>query len=363
MPYQLIAAPLSLYSGKVRGYMRWKNIAYREVLSSRSVYKDVILPRVGYPIIPVLITPKGRTVQDTTNIIDHIESHEDTISVYPNPPKQKLAALIFELFGDEWLRIHAMHYRWHYNKEYAWAEFGATSAPEKSKAEQFEIGKKNASKFMGMLPALGITEKSAPAIEASYEIFLKRFHAHLENHTHLFGTRPSIGDYGLLGPLYAHNYRDPASGKIMQHLAPHVAKWCLNTHAPQHPLSGDFLEADEIPSTLIPLLQMFVDEHLPILRDTAEHLKTWAHDKSNGDSVPRALGVHTIRIHGIEEQAAIMPYSLWMLQRITDYLQTLKGDDLKAAKSLLETIGAEALLNPNASPRLTHKNFKLIISE
>ena len=28
-------------------------------------------------------------------------------------------------------------------------------------------------------------------------------------------SRPSIGDFGLVGPLYAHQYRDPASGDLI----------------------------------------------------------------------------------------------------------------------------------------------------
>ncbi|PHR60106.1 MAG: glutathione S-transferase [Robiginitomaculum sp.] len=362
MPYQLIAAPLSLYSGKVRGYMRWKNIAYREVLSSRSVYQDTIMPRIGYPIIPIMITPDDQTVQDTTDMIEYIEAHETTASITPTTPKQHLAALIFELFGDEYLRTAAMHYRWNYNKEFAWAEFGATAAPHLGKPEQLEVGKTAATKFMGMLPALGITDKSIPAIEASYEQFLSLFNTHLETHSQLLGTRPSIGDYGLLGPLYAHNYRDPASGEIMKRLAPNVAKWCLGTHAPQHPLSGDFLEDDLIPHTLIPLLKMFTQEQLPILLNTAKHLQIWAQDKETGTEVPRALGMHTININGTEENAAIIPYSLWMYQRVTDYVATLEHEDLASVKSLLKTIGAEIIAIPNTTPRLTRKNFKLVLA-
>ncbi|HHL42600.1 MAG TPA: glutathione S-transferase, partial [Hellea balneolensis] len=126
MPYQFLAAPLSLYSGKVRGYLRWKNIPYREILANRDIYEHEIVRRVGYPIIPVLLTPNDETIQDTTDIIDYLENHEPGPSVYPDGDLQKLVALIFELFGDEYLVIAAMHYRWAYNKEYAWGQFGKT---------------------------------------------------------------------------------------------------------------------------------------------------------------------------------------------------------------------------------------------
>lgn len=361
MIYQLIAAPLSLYSGKARGYMRWKNIPFREVLSSRDVYANVILPRVGYPIIPVMITPDDTTIQDTTDIIDYIEANEAGPSVYPEGPCQKLAALIMEVFGDEWLLMAAMHYRWKYNKEFAWQEFGKISRPDLSSEEQFETGKKTATKFMGMLPALGITEKTMPAIESSYEKFLDAFNTHLGHHEFLLGSRPSIGDYGLLGPLYAHNYRDPASGEMMEKLAPAVVDWCLHTHAPQHALEGDFVADDGIPVTLIPLLEMFADEHLPILLDTAKHLSAWAADKSSGEFVPRALGMHAFTIDGVEDNRAILPFGLWMLQRVSDHLNSLDGTDKSSAHALLDTIGARALIDMDV-PRLARINFKLALA-
>ena len=124
MHYTLYAAPLSLYSGKARGYLRWKNVPYREVLATREIYGSEILPRVGWPVMPVLVAPDDSTVQDTTDIIDYVEAHEAGPSIYPDGPQQKLAALILELFGDEWLLIAAMYYRWTFNEEFAYSEFG-----------------------------------------------------------------------------------------------------------------------------------------------------------------------------------------------------------------------------------------------
>ena len=362
MPYQLYAAPLSLYSGKARGYLRWKNVAYCEVPCSREVYEQDLVPRIGFPIVPVLVTPDDVTVQDTTDIIDYVEAHEPGVSVYPVGSKQKLAALIMELYGDEFLVIAAMHYRWAYNKEYAWGEFGKALFPDMPAEQQFEAGKQAASKFMAFLPMLGISEKSISGIEKSYEAFLQAFDTHLAKHNFLFGSRPSIGDYGLLGPLYAHNYRDPKSGEHMERIAPRVADWARRTHAPQHPLSGDFLADDTIADTLLPMLKMFAAEQLPLLIDTAKELEKWADGKDSGTEIPRAIGGHEYTIGGVTETRALIPYSLWMLQRVTDYLANLSGTDKDAAIALLTSIGADALIDFKITPRLTRKNFKLAIA-
>lgn len=362
MPYQLIAAPLSLYSGKVRGYLRWKNVAFSEVLSTAEVYKNTILPRVGWPVVPVLISPDDTTVQDSSDIIDYVENAEPGASVYPDTPVQKLVALIMELFGDEWLLLSAMHYRWTYNEDFAYQEFGNASAPELSKQQRFELGKKLAKRFKGSLPFLGITKKTASAIEKTYEAFLRAFDEHLAKHDFLFGSRPSIGDFGLLAPLYAHNYRDPASGEMMERIAPRVADWCRRAHAPQEALSGEFVTNDQVPETLLPILRMFAKEQLPILMDTLADLEKWVSENPDTKELPRITGFHKFKIDGVEEGRAVLPFSLWMLQRVLDHLASLSGDDRKAAVELLAKIGAQDLLNMQVMPRLKRENFKLVIA-
>ena len=360
--YTFYAAPLSLYSGKVRGYLRWKNVPFREVLATREVYKREILPRVGWPIMPVLVAPDDSTVQDTTDIIDYVEAHEDGPSIYPKGPKQKLAALILELFGDEWLLMAAMYYRWTFNEEFAYQEFGNALYANLPKDERAKKGRADGAKFKAFLPLLGITPNTAPAIETTYEEFLRAFDAHLGEHDYLFGSRPSIGDYGLLGPLYAHNYRDPASGEHMEKTAPRVANWCRRAHAPQHPLTGSFIGRNEVPKTLIPILKIFAREHLPILLSTAEHMKAWQAANPNEIEVPRAIGMHEFRIGGVVDNRGVIPYPLWMLQRVTDHLAGLTGTDKTQAETLLKSIGADALINFKTEPRLTRKNFKLTIA-
>jgi len=362
MSYTLYAAPLSLYSGKARGYLRWKNVPFLEVLATREIYASVLLPRVGWPVIPVLVAPDDTTVQDTTDIIDYVEAHEPGPSVYPVGPKQKLAALMLELFGDEWLLIAAMYYRWTFNEAFAYTEFGNALYANLPVEERAAKGREDGAKFKAFLPLLGITPKTAPAIEATYEEFLRAFDAHLAEHYYLFGSRPSIGDYGLLGPLYAHNYRDPASGAHMEKTAPRVAAWCRNTHAPQHSGTGEFVAEDEIPDTLIPILKMFAREQLPILRSTLAHLKTWHAAHPDADEVPRAIGMHEYTIGDVTENRGVIPYSLWMLQRVTDHLASLSGADKDVAIALLNSIGAEALIDLEMTPRLTRKNFKLHIA-
>jgi glutathione S-transferase len=357
----LYGAPLSLFSGKARAYLDWKAVDYKEVLSTTDVFRDVILPNVGRPVIPVVQTAAGEILQDTTCIIDHYEATESGPSVYPDTPRQRLAALLLECFGDEWLVIPAMHYRWNYNEEWAYGEFGKTSLPNGTKEEQYSLGKERAGPFRGSLPILGVNEQTISAIEASYEALLADLDAHFAIHPFLFGTRPSIGDLGLIGPLYAHLYRDPASGEIMERLAPRVAQWVRRMVEVEAPQSGKFLPDDEIPTTLYPILRRMMDEQIPHLKSVARMLGEWS-QQNKGNEPPRGLGMADFTIEGVTSQRMAFPFSLWMLQRALDYLASLSGDDQQACSDMLHKVGGENVLSFDFPVKLVFENHRLSIA-
>lgn len=360
--HTLYGAEISYYTGKARAYFDWKGVPYTEELATREVYREVILPRVGWAVIPVVVTADGETLQDTTEIIDWFEARAPEPSVYPASPAQRLAALLLECYGDEWLKIPAMHYRWNYNEEELLFEFGRLSAPGASEAEQREIGAKRAGPFRGALPFLGVTPDMRGAIETSYEALLAELDAHFAAHAYCFGTRPSIGDYGLIGPLYAHNYRDPKSGEMMKAQAPHVARWVERMIDPPQARGGAFLAGDEVPRTLVPVLARMMREYLPVLEKTAHAFAAWAADKPPGTEIPRALGTHAFTLEGTAGERAIFTFDLWMLQRPLDYLRGLGGADRAAAATLLAACGGEALENFPAYPRIARENFKLVLA-
>ena len=69
----MYGAEFSLFSGKLRAYLRKKGIAFIEKSPSVLTYRRFIEPRTGVRFIPVLHTPDDRVLQDTTAIIDVLE--------------------------------------------------------------------------------------------------------------------------------------------------------------------------------------------------------------------------------------------------------------------------------------------------
>ena len=358
--HQLIGAPVSLYTGKARAYLRFKGIPFDEVLATQDVYRSVILPRTGVRYIPVLITDDDVAVQDTTEIIDQLELRYPEPSIYPTSPAQRLVALLLEVYGDEWLVIPAMHFRWNIaeNRAFAVREFGATAAPEASADEQLALGEKLSQPFAGALSALGITERSAPAIEASYAQVLADLDRHFAALPFLLGTRPSLGDFGLFGPLYAHLYRDPYSGRALRQQAPHVAAWIERMRTPPGD-QGAFLSDDHVPETLLPILQRMFTEQVPVLLTTVESVRVWADGDASRRALPRALGVHDFAVQGVEAQRAVFPYQVWMWQRPYDLVRGLSASESPQVDALLERIAgareAFALPIPRRVQRLNNK--------
>ncbi|MEP1420479.1 MAG: glutathione S-transferase family protein [Erythrobacter sp.] len=357
MSVTMFGAPPSLFSGKARAYLDWKGVEFSEKLPSDPDFISKVIPEVGRPVIPVIQLDDGTLLQDTTVIIDHFERQANGPSIYPETPRQRLAALLLECFGDEWLVIPAMHYRWHYNEEWIYSEFGKTALPGGTPQDQYEAGKQRGAMFKGFVPMLGINEHTAPAIEASYEALLGELDSHFGSHDFLFGSRPSIGDYGLIGPLYAHNYRDPKSGELMKRLAPNVARWVERMIEPE-PLSGEFLADDEIPATLVPILARMMREHLPYLKSVAELLDGWAAQNPDAE-VPRTVGMADFTIEGVTGQRAALPFGLWMFQRSLDYLASLNGDAREDTKALLCKCGGDAVVEFKMPCRLNFESFKL----
>ena len=362
--HQLIGAPVSLYTGKARAYLSFKRIPFDEVLATQEVYRSVIVPRTGVRYIPVLITDDDVAIQDTTDIIDQLERRYPEPAIYPESPAQRLVALLLEVYGDEWLVIPAMHFRWNIpeNRAFAVREFGATSAPLASSDEQLAIGETLSKPFAGALPVLGITELSVPAIEASYEQLLRDLDRHFAALPFLLGTRPSIGDFGLFGPLYAHLYRDPYSGRMLRQRAPNVAAWVERMLEPSRD-QGAFLAGDQVPETLMPILQRMFREQVPVLLQTVESIRAWAEGNPDARALPRALGMHSFALEGVEAQRAIFPYNVWMWQRPSDHASGLGDADRRRVSALLAAVpgASEALLAP-IPRRLRRVNNKLVLA-
>src|SRR3954451_14920235 len=109
--YRIIGAEMSPYSVKVRSYFRYKGILHQWLLrnaASQAEYEK----HAKMPIIPLLVTPEGTAIQDSTPIIDAMEKHHPEPSIHPDDPVARFVSALIEEFGDEWGNKWMFHYRW-----------------------------------------------------------------------------------------------------------------------------------------------------------------------------------------------------------------------------------------------------------
>ncbi|WP_136661102.1 glutathione S-transferase family protein [Nitratireductor sp. XY-223] len=357
---RMYGAEVSYFSGKLRAYLDWKGLDYAEIPASRDVYIHKILPNIGWLVIPVIERDDGAYMQDTTEIIRRLETEVPEPPVLPAGPIQALASMILELYGDEWLVLPAMHYRWNHNRDFAIAEFGALSAPDLPPEEQRAVGERIAKPFAGALPALGINPATTEAIEESYLALLRELERHFSVHDYVLGRAPSLGDFGLFGPLYAHLFRDPESGALMRSKAPAVVRWVERIRSAADRGRAMQGGTDAVPSTLLPILRRAMSEHLPVLLDTVEQVAAFAHSASDRN-LPRAIGFHSFRIGDAAGQRAVFPYVQWMLQHVVDKIQSVPPDERPAVVRFLEDIGAGALAELRFKTRVRRQDFQLVL--
>ena len=359
--YQMFGSEVSYFSGKARAYLRWKQVDFTEVTPTPDIMKSEIIANIGWPVIPVLKTPDGDYVQDTADIISHFEAPNETYPAIPETPLQKFVTYLLQLFADEWLVLPAMHYRWNHNEAWIYGEFGKTAVPGGTPEEQYEAGRTVGKRFKSFVPMLGITPETAPGVEKAYEQFLAAFSAHLNKLPYLLGTRASYADFCFIGPLYAHQYRDPFTGEHMKRKAPKVAAYVERVIAGEGQ-KGDLVPLDDVPSTLLPILKAGLAEHVPVLKATIERYAEWAQTAEPRAEVPRGVGMVEFTIGGAKGMISARTFSLLRLQDALDTYEMMMPSDKKRADSFLQAVDAEALKQLRVLPRLTRRIYRLALA-
>ncbi|MSQ68115.1 MAG: glutathione S-transferase [Gammaproteobacteria bacterium] len=359
--YRLLGADASYFTAKISAYLRYKRIPHHNVLATRRVFAEEILPRVGWPVIPVLLTPSNATLQDTSEMFDYLEARYPTPATLPADAPGQFLSYWLELCCDEWLKLPALHYRWHYDNDFAVCEFGRNNDPALPLARQRASGEKIAARFRGWVAQLGISAATIPAIEAAYHALLAGLDAHFAVSDYLLGAAPTLADFALYGPLHAHLYRDPNAGQILKTKAPKTVRWLQRMGDPP-PLATPATPTVPAP-TLWPILQLLARDYVPVLVAQNVALRTWL-SHHNERLIPPSLGRHHYTLgHGtayaVVGERSIFSYDQWMLQRALQVWAHADPAQRDLIAALCERAGAGALLALPCTPLLRREDFKL----
>jgi glutathione S-transferase len=349
-PYTLIGSRISLYSGKTRSYLTHKGIPFVEKGPDAWTVFMRIPRRTGAFAIPVLVTPHGEWIQDTSVICDRLERDFPEPAIVPPTPRLGFAAYLLELWGDEfWLPI-AMHTRWSHpeNRPRFLNELGADLLPGLPRFAQHGLAAHFARKMRAHTPRLGINPQGVPLLDRWMKEQLDALDAHFAQHRFMLGTRPSLADYGLYAPLYAHVALDPWSGRTQIEPRKSLGLW-LERMTGKLAAPGEWAADDQVPATLIPALRSICDEMLPYYRATLAELR--ASTPGPGGRILRFLNEVDYPYAGGTHRRRAIPYGLWMVQRMLDWFASRPATEQAAIRDWLREIGGQGWLELDL-PRL-----------
>lgn len=353
---------------------------FEDILATPELINGLLAKRSGSPSLPQMETPDGEWIQDSSEIIDYCEKLHTKTTAVPVTPRQRLAAYLVELLADEWLVVPACWERWYYSRPsqqpnhlaFNAQQWGSFLNPEGSGAARGTAGARFFERVFGIndtenelkgpyagLIQLGCNQDTQAAWQNLLDQLLQNLETHLQSHDYLLGGRPSLADFSLLGPIYVHFFRDPVPGFDLRTKYPLVSEWvertnaenCLNARRYGHKYyglnadgeleerqvlsdQGDWLAADQVPQTLEPILAIFFDEMWPYLKTSTDALNlfTASDEHSLGSELPRKTftatpgfehlqsgdGALTVpfKIGGIASRRMVVPYQIWMLQRL-----------------------------------------------
>ena len=361
--HRLYAITHSLYSGRARSYLIKHQIPFQELSTGHESFKAEVLPKGKLATIPTLVTPEGEVIRDGAAIIEHFEAANGRPSL-PAGPKQRIISALFDVIGTDGLLRPAMHYRWNFPEDnLAFVRYhflhSQRDTPERSEKTEAMM---NRMRHAAMI--FGVTDQTQAVVESLYLDYLDALNTHFEQYPYLLGWRPSIGDFGLIAPMYAHLGRDPHPAKLMQQRAVSVHRWVerMNRYDQDVPeffnAGTDFVEDDEVPESLMAVLRVLAEDFVPETLAAADAINGWLADNKPEAGTPavgrlaQAPGTATFDLRGETIQALAQPHRFYLLQRVQDDYASLSEIDKVGVDAVLGESGMAAILKASLSRRI-----------
>jgi glutathione S-transferase len=251
-PFRIFGSELSPYSLKVRAYLRYKGIPHSWIVRNpQSAAEYQRFARL--PLIPVVVTPEGQGLQDSTPILEALEPRFPEPAIHPHDPVAAFVSALIEEYGDEWGNKWMFHYRWTYEPDQiSCAERIAREQVPDAAAEQVRsLSGAVRARMVPRLAFVGSSPQTGPLIERSFERVLEILEVHLTSRPYLFGARPAFADFGLAPQIYEAS-TDPTPRRLLEARAPRTLAWAERTLEPA--AKGDFETWKALEPTLLPLL-------------------------------------------------------------------------------------------------------------
>ena len=380
--YILWGGAASAYSTKLRAYLINKQIDYVELHPSHPHFKQHVLPQVGHFTLPVLETPEGCLIADSTDALDYLERIYPQRPMHPGNRIMAAIAQIIHSYGSDGLLKTMMYYRWattHANRRFILDEFARMMFQPEERSLQ--AVSEFSSQFRAYLKPLGIRDDHRVdlSIEASADKLYGILNAHFSEYPYLLGGLPSMADYGLLMGLQPHQGRDPVTCGELKMRAPSLNRWMetMNRRALTDPelylVPPVFIEPEAIPSTLKDLLKLIFSDYGSEIIATALAYSKWLkqEERPTGTiithdtrpAVHQRLEEITHTQQGAEIKRTAFLDCLIQHQRLERIIETMDASERTRLRALAAESGGQAVIDLRLEQPMERVNNVYVVAE
>lgn len=284
--YKVVGSLASPFSIKMRAIFRYRRIPHIWYLNRGKIAEATA--HVRPPIIPKVHCPddpEDKWHVDSSPMAYMLEKRHASRSIIPEDPVQALLSHVLEDFGDEWGTKMMFHYRWQ-DKDTGgdrdrvgwWMSYPGISTPGSEPVTDEALAQQTKAFYewqVNLWPVAGIEPANVPLIEEMYRRILDAFEMVLREQPFLFGSRPSLADFGFYGQLY-QCWMNYASRDVMNERCMRLPGW-LSIMDDAGGVDGEWLDPQApLCDGIKALLTLAGTVYLPYLQATSQAIDTGA---------------------------------------------------------------------------------------
>lgn len=338
--FRLLGGPGSPYSLKLRAILRYRRIPHIWLVPRGYLGTAGELAAAGKKMVPVLQYPEGVYRADSTPIAFDLEARFPGMrSILPEDPVQAFLSYLIEDMADELLVQAMFDLRWRPGEDQLFCARRQISGwVSPCPSGQFEglvqqFLERQRAQRARMVQA---DHASTHALRLMvYEQVMAVIEAMLSERLFLFGSRPSLADFGLFGQL-SQCAIDPSAAAMMRGQAPRCFQW-VQMLDDASGIDGDWmapLQPGQPDAALSRLLDVVGTVYLPYL-------------VGNAQAVTRGERQLEMMIAGQAWSSHASAYKRNCLTWLRRAVAAFEGTDRQRLKDLLEPHQAWAALQPD----------------
>lgn len=336
--YRLLGGPGSPFSLKMRAILRYRRLPHHWIVPRSYIGSDSELKTAGKRMIPVLQYPDGNYWADSTPLAYELEQrHPGQRSIVPDDPGTAFLSHLIDDLGDEMLCSAMFDMRWGSPQDQAFCarrQMSGWLSPLPREELDAIVG--TFTQRQTGLRELMVQAQNHEILQALYRDTLQAMEEMLDRTPYLFGTRPSLGDFGLYGQL-SQCAIDPTANGIMRQTAPRTFQWTQSLDDACG-VDGEWLPHKQWSPAVTRLLQVAARYYLPMMVANAQAAL-------NGEKT------YTTAIAGWDWQGRVERYKVRCLGWLMRDLSQVPDASLQWLRPLLQTTGCWDALH--AVPQLS----------